>query len=382
MLRMIFLSLALISQISYAQNNIETSLGVDGYVRHTNREIAPGVQDEGFSHLIRLRADLTNQDKVSVKTRTIVSGQKWQGDYHSAYTTGKSNDDALSRGSEGVQLDYAFLELPVEGWLFRGGRQEAAWGNCFTNCDDRRDRLFLLAPWKPVTTIFIYDKRNALNNEGDMYAVAFLKRKDAWNAGLLIAGWTDKSDSYILKSVVNIAPTFGIKTEDWYFDTVWNYLGQGDESISMYPENHHSFYLQAGHRFGSSMIEAQSVTVIDGGLISEGFETFSSVVNSSPSHNKSAIRMKTIGGIFSLSGAKKNEDSELNMIRISYNFSDKLNAKLAGGHFSQYDGKNDTVLDVKLSYQVNSAVTFDAKFGRLMGDTNLSATSVGLNFKY
>lgn len=151
--------------------NLDVDYRATGFYVETYPETdAAGLEiddQRGVDQLLRVKMDFGDEDGVKVNTRVILYDQIWQGDRRASGAAGSN----ISDHSDNIALDYGYMNLPLgHGFSFRVGRQEANWGNCFTTCNDRRDRIALFKQIGYTTLIALYDKRQEglinINNDG------------------------------------------------------------------------------------------------------------------------------------------------------------------------------------------------------------------------
>ncbi len=127
----------------------------------------------GVDQLIRLKMDFKDEDGVEFKGRLILNDQHWQGDRRVANAAGSN----VSDHEDNIALDYGYLKVPFgSGFSAQVGRQAANWGNHFTTCDDRRDRIALFKQIGYTHLIALYDKRqeglvNVNDDDGNLAAL-------------------------------------------------------------------------------------------------------------------------------------------------------------------------------------------------------------------
>ena len=217
--------------------DIEVDFGADGYVKGFTKDksaLSPQNKDQGFAQLIRVRADFAHKDGLALKTRTVLSGDRWDGDTPVKNTSIVGVSDNGGGGND-VRLDYGYLEYKKNNWSFFAGRQVANWADCLTTCDDRRDRLLALANWEGLYVGLIYDKRtegtiDRDTDDGDMYSVILLKFAPTYEAGLLAAYWVNADGTYVLGGAYNFSPYIKFKWGANRVNLLSNFIGWGEDT--------------------------------------------------------------------------------------------------------------------------------------------------------
>lgn len=148
---------------------------------------------------------------------------------------------------------------------------------------------------------------------------------------------------------------------------------------ALYKDEHHAAALKLSKDLEVLKIEVQSMITKDGGLIASGFDSLSSIVNSSPDHNQSSIKLKTIG--FGL-GAKSADES-LHMLRLSKAITADFAASIGGGYGEFYNTattpkRKNTVADATAKYNISQYLVLSANYGRFFGDDEDHAGSLTL----
>ncbi len=356
---------------------------------------APGTSDTdtGFGHLIRVKANFLDEDTgISVYTSVELAGDRWVGDNHGA--SSPANPQAFNAGSRGdnVRLDLGYVQIPVGHTIFRVGRQATSYNNCFLVCDDRRDRLLMIQPLSETTSmVALYDRRQdstpfANRDNGDMAALGLTgKLSENWNAGILYVQWMNNyegpligtpADTYILSNVSLFSgyvsgPIVGdaLKaTLGFNYMTNGNVEGAVDEQY--FTDKSPSSYLRLEGDAGVIDWGLQYVISRDGGLISPGFDTYSSLINNNPDSTQSPTSMYTMGSSFGY--GRDGYDEDLIIGKLTWNVTDKFAITGAVGQLSidnptaGIDTDDDSmVYDLQFSYQVNKALRTWLSLGML-----------------
>lgn len=238
-----------------------------------------------------------------------------------------------------------------------------------------------------LTAVGVYDRRadtagfNNVDN-GDMVAggiVTPLMNKN-WILGLLWVHWFNHYNgpdisgvTYPLSRVDIFSPYLDGKIGPVTFKTGFNDFADGsvttparDQIFSgnMFGSSGWSEYFRVGTTMGKLTAQAQFVGVENGGLISPGFDTFSSMINSSPESTTNPTSVYNMGNPgpqnLGLMGSKQ----YLYIGRLTYKATDKVSLR---GSVGVLDVKSPTttggvisdssmVYDAQASYQINKIV--------------------------
>ncbi|GGY59049.1 hypothetical protein [Marinobacter zhanjiangensis] len=360
--------------------------------------------DDGFAHLIRLKGNFKHESGVSLITSIELAGDRWTGDGGRNTPVGSANNGAYNTGNVGdnVRLDLGYVQIPLGGNIFRVGRQSASWNNCFLVCDDRRDRISGIFPTEIGTAVVLYDRRqdtSPLQNQddGDMVAAGLITRAADMNIGLLWVHWLkdyeggvaspvlDGADAaYVLDDVHLFSPYVsgnlgGVVDFAVGFNYVFNGGVEAQDTSTVNPatgdfvylnndqyftESNLSQYVRVGSSVGMAELDFQYVGSQDGGLISSGFDSYASVVNTNPESTASAASLYRMGGGLGL----KDFDEQLLIGRVGLNLTPQFKLQAAIGHLTVDDGNDDDssmVYDLQAHYQVNDAVKTSLTAGLL-----------------
>ncbi len=369
---------------------LDVKVGGDAYVRgYSTYDKSNGgeTKTQGFAQLLRVKLDITTKDRIRLSTRATLSGDKWNGDpaVNAPTGTNSDNDSVNGNGGNPVRLDYGFIEVPFKnGWIARAGRQTANFSDCFNTCDDRRDRLMLMKAYGNYVPVVLYDKRRegsttSDDDDSDMYAAALFHLHQVHEWALLYAYFDNSTSGYMLGGVHNFSPYYKYKGERFKALAVWNWLGAGEKGSWYHNENSHSFALKGEYIINDSFdVGFQTVQSINGGLIAGGYDTFSFVVNNSPEYNQSNNRLVSIGGLGTLTGGDKDDES-LYIGRVRY-FNKKLTASVAVGKATEYNAfatgqkKNDLMIyDMQLVYQYAKSTSFKAGYALIRDDKKMDS---------
>ncbi|MBC7539163.1 MAG: hypothetical protein H7281_10100, partial [Bacteriovorax sp.] len=300
-----------------------------------------------------------------------------------------------------THLDHAVIEYKKDGWITSVGRHAVTTPGCFLTCDDRRDRVQVLKVLKDYSVVaFAYDKRGegSLTNardDLDMYTVNYYGLTENFKYALQTGYWVSKKydatttgfNSVNLDNIKQVSPQIEGKLLGVDYNFYYTLLFGGKGTLfgtPIYKNDHHAFALKLAHDFEIVKVEAQSIVTINGGLIAGGFDTLSSVINNSPDHNQSSIKLRTIG--FGLGVVKKNES--VHMLRISKSITTELSVSLGGGYTKILKAvagtilEEDKIVDATAKYAFSKSLNLAAAYGKFYGDNKDAAGSLTLNANF
>lgn len=337
--------------------------------------------DTGFGHLIRVKANFLDEDTgISVYTSIEMAGDRWVGDSHDA--SSPANPQAFNNGSRGdnVRLDLGYVQIPVGHTIFRVGRQATSYNNCFLVCDDRRDRVLMIQPLnKKTTLVALYDRRQdstpfANQDNGDMTTLGITSKiTDNWNAGLVWVQWMNNYEGmtphpgggaapYVLNNVTLFSGYVSGGIGDVAKATVgFNYFTNGNVENGVddqyFTDDAPSAYLRLEGDAGVLGWGLQYIMSKDGGLISPGFDTYSSLINNNPDSTASPTSMYRMGGTLGVKGY----DEEVIAGKLTWNVTPKFAVTGAVGQLSvdnpTINADDDSMFyDLQFSYQVNKTL--------------------------
>ena len=337
-------------------------------------------RDNGFANLLRVTNNFMDEDTgVSVHTRLELAGDRWQGD-DLDYNTGSTEQfNADNRGSI-VSLDLGYAQIPLPGKaILRVGRQEANWNNGLLVSDDRRDRILGIVPTSIGTVLALYDRRGDQqgffsNDNGDMISLGLITKLMDYQVGLLYVHWFTNtkgaSQGYALQGADIFSPYITGSVAGLFKLTAgFNWVGnnQIDEAAPGVPysavgadglifaDSSWAEYVRVEKTMGDLDLGLQFLGAQDGGLVSSGFDTWSSMINSSPESTANPTSMYRIGGQF----GRKDYNQSLAMAKVGYNLTSQWKVTGAAGSLmvdNGTDSDDSVVLDLQASYQVNKAV--------------------------
>ncbi len=431
-------ALAALGCFSTAASAIETDFGVDyratGFYVHSDAFHAPPAttadgqvldsetnsadNDNGFAHYIRLKADFKHESGVELHTSIELAGDRWVGEDHA--NTGAADQRFSADRGDNVRLDLGFVQFPLGKTLIRVGRQESNWNNCFTSCDDRRDRIIALRRFGNVSAFIGYDRRqdnapfyNADN--GDQIFPGFVAPlgDTGWQLGFLYVhylnsysgdlvdtdpalidtdgdgvpdaaapGSTGARNVYVLSNGNLFAPYVMGSLGAIDIEAGLNYFRDGNvennttfQDGDFFSEESWAEYFRIGTEIGIFEAKAQFVGAQDGGLIAGGFDTYSSLINSNPDATNNPTSVYKMGNL-----GREGLDQSLYIASLTANITPKFalrgavgvldidtpgNPAFAFGGATEGGSDSSMVYDVEASYQINEALRTWATLGML-----------------
>jgi hypothetical protein len=341
---------------------------------------------------MRVNATYTSPDNIKAVTRVQISNRSWQGDATGAGDRAGETPFTQGHAHEQIGLDLAYADVPMGPGLLRVGRIETSWSNNFTTSDDRRDRIQYSTRVAGQTAFIFMDRRVGGDNIWDEGRNSFYVGSVGMTPiGLFgwIVGYWDGADTDALNGAVHFAPYLQTKLGSISLAAgldVWN----GGEVV--WSDTHYSGYLRLGTDVGPVKLEGQYVLVKDGGLVANGFDTFSSLIHNSPNHSASPTR---IAGL-DLGGRGADIDRHLLALRASMDVTPALRVTGAAGWIN-YDGyspgipagavgnpnpvpagmvafeadEDVTFVDLQVRYQLRPSASVTATLGRVMSEDYL-----------
>lgn len=356
--------------------------------------------DNGLAHLIRVRGTVKDVESgASLHASVELAGDRWSGDYRHYDTTAPRSYNRGSR-SDNVRLDQAYVQLPLGDATARIGRMAANFNNCFLVCDDRRDRALVMLPTDYATLISVYDRRADTDSffnqdNGDLLAFGGVAKPFGWTAELIYIHWFNNftgdfgdpaaegaPDPFVLQDLDlfsgRLAGSLG-GVADLTVGGTWTANGKADlaDDGRFFIGQSWSGYLRVGKRYGDLSLDAQYVATRDGGLISPGFDTYASIINSNPDATNSPNSLYRMGGAYGI----RELDEDLLIGRIGYQLTPKLDLALAVGQLSvgtQASDDDSMVYDLHAGYQVTDRVRLWSRLGWLQANDQGSLTSNSL----
>lgn len=372
---------------------VEYKFNGDIDVRGFDRSMATGGNQNGFEQRLRLRTDIRIQDGVSVHAGVNLINDTWRGDTSGDLKDLQQNQPFTDgRDHRTVTLDYGYVSVPLgEGWQLRAGRQIANWNFGITVADDRRDRIILLGPVADGVTFLVgadqRRKKTLDDNKDDGYLLytGLTGRNSGWAWGALLGYYLgdDEKDAtgdyesdrfYNVRGGTLISPWVQGKVGEVELTAGAHYLGGGD---ALFTNDTYAGFVRGGFDVTPAFkLEGQYFFNLNGSLIEPGFDSFSSLIHSSPRHDATATRIDALSmsglgkGAREFEGVRRDFDRHLIAVRGTFSPSDSWQLKLAAG-WVQYDGlardlnqSEDVVFgDIQLHYHVTQSTRLWATYG-------------------
>ncbi|MBY0416024.1 MAG: hypothetical protein K2Q18_17770 [Bdellovibrionales bacterium] len=383
-----------------AQAETKFTYGGDAYVRGYFKNSTGPSGTQAFNQFFRVNVNAKPDDFLTVKVGAVLSSNTWEGDNHKAIyssltqntgtAVGGTNDDGF--GNDNVtRLDHAVIEYNKDNWITSVGRHAVTTPGGFLTSDDRRDRIQVLKIRDNYDVFaFAYDKRaegslTDAKDDLDMVSLNYYGAIAGYKYALQTGYWWSKKyalgtsgfNGVNLDNIKQVSPQIeGNIADVVYFNFYYTLLFGGS---AYYKDDHHAAALKLTKDFDVLKVELQSMVTKDGGLIAGGFDSLSSIVNNSPDHNNSSIKLKTIG--FGL--GNKASDESLHMIRVSKSFLTDFTASIGGGYGEFYTTattpkEKNTVVDATTRYNISQYLTLSAAYGHFFGDNKDHAGSLTL----
>ena len=381
---------ALVALSAHAETKLTYS--GDAHVRGYFKNSTGNNGEKAFNQLFRFNVIAKPDDALSVKVGAILSSDTWEGDSHKTITAGGTaisgtNNDTTSNDNV-TRLDHAVIEYNKNNWITSVGRHVVTTPGSFLTSDDRRDRIQVIKIRDNYDAIaFAYDKRaeGALTDakdDLDMYSLNYYGAFSGYKYALQTGYWVSRKFNNATSGVNNInldqikqfSPQLEGKLAGIDFNLYYTVLWGG---TVYYKDTSHAAALKFAHDFEIFKFEFQSMGTMDGGLIASGFDSLSSIVNSSPDSNQSSIKVKTIG--FGL-GSKK-VDEQLHMLRFSKIFTPDFSATVGGGYgvfYAASKNQKNTIVDATARYSFSQYLSLNAAYGHFFGDFKDHAGSLTL----
>lgn len=393
MSKYLLIALALIGLNAHAETKMNFS--GDAYVRGYFLNGTGPDKTQAFAQFFRLNLDAKPDDHLTIKTGLVLAGENWEGDNHAKTTTGTAiggtNDDGTGNGNI-THLDHAVIDYNKDGWITSVGRMPVSTPGYFLTSDDRRDRVQVLKILNNNNVIaVVYDKRSegTLNNSRDdldMYSVNYYGMTPDFKYALQTGWWYSKkfaagANLVNLDNVKQITPQIEGKLlgidYHLYYTIVWG-------GSAVYKNDHHAAAARLTKDLNLATVDYEGTFTKRGGLIAGGFDTLSSVINNSPDHNQSQIKMRSIG--FGLGVTKK--DEYVHMVKISKAFTQEFSASIGAGRTHVLTAvagntiEKDTVLDATAKYAFSKNLNLAGAYGKFFGDNKDHAGSLTLNANF
>lgn len=372
-------------------NAIQTDIGVDYRAQFFAVDSEAFGQssdtDTGFANLLRVKADFKHEGTgVSLHTSTQLSGDRWSGDNRG----GTGNPSYSAATNETVTLDLGYVQIPYANRaVLRVGRQASNWSNCFLVCDDRRDRIMTLVPTAAGTLIVGYDRRSDTNSfqnpdNGDMWNLGLVTRVGGFSVGLLYVNWLENTDGgsgqpqYAIQGMDLFSPYIqGNLADNVTMALGGNYVGGNAIDFGngqVFADQSWSQYLRLGTSLDVVDLNFQGVFTQDGGLVSPGFDTYSSLMNNNPDSTANPTSLVRMGGA---SGLEDHEEMLL-IAQAGFKVSPAVTLKAAVGFYDIDTGAasdDSMVYDLQAHYRMNEAVSTSVTWGMIT--KNEAGTTAG-----
>ena len=366
--------------------------------------------DNGFAHLIRVKSDFLDEDTgISLHTSVELAGDRWVGDQR-GYTGAGANAFNANNKGDNVRLDLGYVQIPFGHTVVRVGRQATSYSNCFLVCDDRRDRVLLIQPFsKTFQVLAIYDRRRDLDtfentDNGDQFIFGFVSKPMGLDISALYIKYLKNYEGDITQAT-NTSGPYAVSGADLFSGYISGNIGEVAKATvgANYftngkvttPANNGQFvtedalsqYIRLEGSVGVMDWGVQYVGAQDGGYISPGFDTYSSLIQNNPESTANPTSLYTMAQSYGVEGY----DESVLAGKLTWNVTPKLAITGAVGQLSidnpgtpaSGDEVDDssTFYDLQLSYQVNKTlrtwVTYgileENEAGALSGNTLLGA---------
>ncbi len=408
MTKALLVALCLVSFTTLAETKL--NFNGDAFVRGYFLNGTGPDHTQAFNQFFRLNVDAKPDEHLTIKTGLVLSGNTWEGDKHHTNAI-NSTVGTDGGGGDTTRLDHAVIEYNKDGWVTSAGRQVVSTPGNFLTSDDRRDRIQVLKFFSNYNLLaFAYDKRaeGALSqgkDDLDMYSVSFYGTYNNLRYAIQTGYWVSKRysnttnalEAVNLDNIKQISPqlsgTYLGVDFDIYYTLLFNGSGKIVTNFStltsepLYNSDHHAFAFKLAKDLSIMKVEYESAITKNGGLIANGFDTLSSVINNSPDHKQSSIKLKSIG----LGLGRSNADEYTHMLRFSKIISNDLQLSIGGGFAKLYTFtetetsasiEDDTVLDATAKYTISKNLNFAAAYGKFFGDNKDHAGSLTLNANF
>lgn len=272
----------------------------------------------GWANYLRLKADFKDENTgVSVHTSIELTGSRWMGDDRgTAVSPGATGQYNPSSGGDNTRLDMGYAQVPfANGTILRVGRQAANWNNCFLVCDDRRDRILTITPTGVGTLLALYDRRRDATSftnldNGDQVGLGLVTKAADFTVGLLYVHWFENAKdenittgAYVLSGLHLVSPYISGNLTDNLSLTAGFTFTEGSSTTSPANTPNQYFndvgwaeYVRLGTSVGGVELNFQAAAAQDGGLISNGFDTYSSLINNNPDSTANPTSLYRMGG--------------------------------------------------------------------------------------
>lgn len=147
----------------------------------------------------------------------------------------------------------------------------------------------------------------------------------------------------------------GVEAQDTDSPDTVNSVFPMEDNDQYFTESSWSQYVRLGTSVGVADLDFQYVGTQDGGLVSSGFDTYASAINSNPESTASAASVYTMGSGL----GRKDFDETLFIGRATFNVTPQFKLMGSVGHLNIDSGDDDDssmVYDLQAHYQVNDVV--------------------------
>ncbi len=377
--------LIVIVAISFgAKAETKFNLSGDAYVKGLFKNSSGNNGTKNFNQFFRLKVDAKADENLSVKSGLVLSGNSWEGDTHSTDAVGGTHEDGLGKGDT-TRLDHAFIEYNKDGYIGSIGRMAVTSPGGFLTFDDRRDRIQVMK-LTPTYDAFVvvFDKRyeGVKTNERDdlnMYSVNYYGNYNQIKYALQSGYWIQKNPTpgASLDNIKQFTPQLSLTAMNLNFDFYYTILWGGS---TLYKNDHHSVALKLSKDLEMMKVEAQTIITKDGGLVASGFDSLSSIINNSPDHNQSGIKLRSIGSGL----GNKSADEYVHMLRFSKKMTENLNLGLGIGTAKLFIStstplEKNNVIDSFLNFSLTKNLNLNVAYGRFAKDNEDHAGSFTVN---
>jgi hypothetical protein len=374
-----------------AQAETKLTYSGDAYVRAYFKNSTGDNGNQAFNQFFRFNVNAKPDDNLTIKVGAILSSDTWEGDGHPTTSSRGTNDDGAGN-SNVTRLDHGVIEYSKNNWITSVGRHAVSTPGSFLTSDDRRDRIQVLKIRDNADVVALaYDKRaegslTDSRDDLDMYTANYYGAFSGYKYALQTGYWNSKKYNPAtsgLNGVVNLdevkqfSPQIeGALAAGINFNFYYTLLFGGS---AVYKDEHHSAALKLSKDFEILKLEYQSMVTVDGGLIAGGFDSLSSIVNNSPDHNQSSIKLKTIG--FGL--GNKKADESLHMVRVSKAWNADFTTTIGGGWGEFYNTattplQKNSLVDATAKFNISQHLILTAAYGHFFGDFKDHAGSLTL----
>ncbi len=395
MSKLLIVALAVFGLDAYAETKVNFS--GDAYIRSYFVNGFGQDKTNAFSQFFRLNINAKPDENLTIKTGVVLAGENWEGDNHKHVANAGgtaingTNDDGFGNGNI-THLDHAIIDYSKDGWITSVGRMPVSSPGNFLTSDDRRDRIQVVKLFNNYHVLaLIYDKRNegTLANgrdDLDMYSMNYYGLTPHFKYGLQTGWWYSKkfvsgTNLVNLDNVKQFTPQLEGKVLGIDYHLYYTILWGGS---ALYKNDHHAAAIRLTKDLDVVVADYEGTFTKRGGLIAGGFDTLSSIINNSPDHNQSQIKMRTIG--FGLGVTKK--DEYVHMVKFTKALTQEFTASIGGGraHILTAAAGNtiekNSVFDATAKYIFSKNLNLAGAYGKFFGDNKDHAGSLTLTANF